>query len=308
MFSILTRKKGFGDPWVGHPTLNRRFHLHQSRMRVAEALCRFRRRLIPASAAGLPPRALQSLRRNGCLKVHDWLPPERFEVVRQEVEAAVSAAASTHRYPRNQKEGYQHRRPFHGGFDRFDGGTLNRFLSIDASSMPETAQVGRDSRLTALCRTILGLPMKPQQLEIYLTVQGKEDRTPDLQKELHRDTFFRALKFWYFLRPVRPEDGPLIYVPESHKLDRARLAWEQSTADHTCITRTMPNRSGSFRLKESDFADLALAKPVDFTCPANTLVIADVLGFHRRGDARPGSQRLALYGWLRPYPFLPVSW
>ena len=42
--------------------------------------------------------------------------------------------------------------------------------------------------------------------------------------------------------------------------------------------------------------------------PANTLVLADVFGFHRRGAAVPGRQRLALYGWNRQYPFLPITW
>ena len=42
--------------------------------------------------------------------------------------------------------------------------------------------------------------------------------------------------------------------------------------------------------------------------PANNLVLADVFDFHRRGAAVPGRQRLALYGWNRPYPFLPSTW
>ena len=54
--------------------------------------------------------------------------------------------------------------------------------------------------------------------------------------------------------------------------------------------------------------DLGLPQPVSLSCPANTLVLADVFGFHRRGAALPGRQRLALYGWNRPYPFLPVTW
>ena len=42
--------------------------------------------------------------------------------------------------------------------------------------------------------------------------------------------------------------------------------------------------------------------------PANTLLFADVFDFHCRGAAVPGRQRLALYGWNRPYPFLPITW
>ncbi len=246
------------------------------------------------------------LRRDGCLQVQNWLPPEAFAALRQELESAVAAVEATTPFPRNRREGYQRKRPFPGGFDRFDGGTLNRFLSIDAGAMPEAARFRQDPRLSGLSRTVLGLPMNPRQVEVYLTVHGKEARTPDLQKVLHRDTCYRALTFWYFLRPVQAEDGPFVYVPGSHRLDRARWEWEQATATDTSLTRTMPNRSGSFRVREEDLSGLGLPEPLTFACPANTLVVADVFGFHRRGDALQGRQRLALYGWLRPYPFLPI--
>ena len=139
-------------------------------------------------------------------------------------------------------------------------------------------------------------------------MHGEETRTPDLQKVLHRDTFFRALKFWFFLRPVQRQDGPFEYVPGSHRLGSSRLRWEQTTATAAAQQRRQPNVSGSFRIREESLAELGLPRPVALTCPANTLVLADVFGFHRRGAAAHGQQRLALYGWNRPYPFLPISW
>ena len=150
--------------------------------------------------------------------------------------------------------------------------------------------------------------MDPRKLDVYLTVHGRESSTPDLQKELHRDTFFRALKFWYFIRPVLAQDGPFEYVPGSHRLSPIRLRWEQATADAAIAHRLDPDVSGSFRIQDGMLEDLGLPAPVSITCPANTLVLADVFGFHRRGQALPGRERLALYGWNRPYPFLPITW
>ncbi len=308
MLTLLTRKKRFGDPWVGQPLLNRRFGLHRRRMRLADGFCRWRRWLIRPSGAGLPAGALDTLAREGCLQIPDFLPQACFEALQREAEQAVARAAEARPIGRNKRLGYQSKRPFAGGFDRFDGGTLNRFLRIDPGSMPAAERFSRDPRLTACARTLIGLPTDPSHLEIYLTVHGAESRTPDLQKVLHRDTFFRALKFWYFLRPVGPEDGPFVYVPGSHRLDRPRLQWEQAMANEAIATRAMPNLGGSFRIRESDLPSLGLPAPVTFACPANTLVLADVLGFHRRGDAPAGRQRLGLYGWLRPYPFLPLPW
>ena len=53
MLSLLTRTKSFRDPWVGHPTLNRRWLLHRRRMQAAELLCRWRRWLKPAQLQDL---------------------------------------------------------------------------------------------------------------------------------------------------------------------------------------------------------------------------------------------------------------
>ena len=116
------------------------------------------------------------------------------------------------------------------------------------------------------------------------------------------------MKFWYFLWPVEPQDGPFEYVPGSHRLGARRLQWEQRTADAAIRHQRQPDVSGSFRINENALAELELPAPKAFTCPANTLVLADVFGFHRRGSALPGRRRLSLYGWNRPYPFLPITW
>ena len=49
------------------------------------------------------------------------------------------------------------------------------------------------------------------------------------------------------------------------------------------------------------------ATEIALSVPARN-ALADVFGFHRRGAAAQGQQRLALYGWNRPYPFLPIGW
>ena len=58
----------------------------------------------------------------------------------------------------------------------FDGGTLNRFLHIDPEQMPRAAAFSHDQRLSAGSRQVIGLPMNPRKLDIYLTVHGEETR------------------------------------------------------------------------------------------------------------------------------------
>ena len=300
MLSLLTRTKSFRDPWVGHPILNRRWLLHQRRMQAAELLCRWRRWLKPSQ--------LQDLERDGFTVIENVLPAARFAALREEVELAVAAAAHRFPPPCNDRTGFQPKQPFPGGFDRYDGGTLNRFLHIDPRTMPSVVAFRGDQRLHACSRQVIGLPMDPRKLDVYLTVHGEDSRVPDLQKDLHRDTFFRALKFWFFLRPVEREHGPFEYVPGSHRLGPSRLRWEQATADAAIRHQRQPDVSGSFRIRDHALGDLGLPQPLQITCPANTLVLADVFGFHRRGAALQGRERLALYGWNRPYPFLPITW
>ena len=306
MLSLLSRTKSFRDPWVGHPVLNRRWQLHRRRLLFAEALRRWRRGLRPETTP--VDEAVLRLRRDGYVVLENVLPADDFEALREEAETAVATAALRHSLPHNQREGFLPKQPFSGGFDRFDGGTLNRFLSLDGPAFPRAQQFCHDQRLSALCREVIGLPMNPRKLELYLTRHGEESETPDLQKDLHRDTFFRAIKFWFFLRPVAPDDGPFEYVPGSHRLTQSRLNWEQAKANAAILHRRPPDSSGSFRIQEQDLAALDLPAPVSLACDANTLVLADVFGFHRRGAARPGRERLALYGWNRPYPFLPLTW
>ena len=300
MLSLLSRTKSFRDPWVGQPALNQRWQLHRRRLQLAEALCRWRRWLRPVQE--------RQLERDGFLVVPEVLPEPTFTALRDEVEAHLAAANAQHPIPVNQRTGFQPKQPFPGGFDRYDGGTLNRFLHLDPGLLPRAAALSRDPRLSRWSRQVIGLPMDPRKLDIYLTVHGEESRTPDLQKDLHRDTFFRALKFWLFLRPVTTDDGPFEIVPGSHRFTPKRLRWEQATANAAIRHQQQPDVSGSFRIRENELEALGLPSPVSLPCQANTLVLADVFAFHRRGAALPGRQRLALYGWNRPYPFLPLTW
>ena len=300
MLSLLTRTKSFRDPWVGHPMLNRRWQLHRRRVQLADTFCRWRRWLKPSH--------WKSLERDGFLVIPNLLPDSAFVALRNEVEEHLARANAAHPLASNDQAGFQPKQPFPGGFDRYDGGTLNRFLHIDPEQLPCSAALSHDPRLSDCSRQVIGLPTDHRKLDIYLTVHGEESRIPDLQKDLHRDTFFRALKFWIFLRPVTEQDGPFEMVPGSHRLTTARLRWEQATASAAIQHQQQPDVSGSFRIREEDLDPLGLPPPVALTCPANTLVLADVFGFHRRGRALPGRERLALYGWNRPYPFLPLSW
>jgi len=251
--------------------------------------------------------AIKQLDEDGYAAITDFLPAGSFARLSDEVEESVVRAKSVRPLPRNRKHGLGAKQKFPGGFDRFDGGTLNRFLDIEPAAMPESDLAARSPRLHAFSRSILGMPMPRSKVSIYLTVQGDQEENPDIQRVFHRDTFFSCVKFWYFLREVKPSDGPFVYVPGSHRFTPERLRWEKEKSINVSIDQKR-HGGGSFRIDSSRFEEMGLPQPRSLPVPANTLVIANTVGFHRRGDADPYSQRLSLFGQYRPYAFSCIGW
>jgi hypothetical protein len=303
MITILSHRKTFNDPWIGSKYLNRH-GLHRWRMSKAQA-CAEVRKTLSRPYPPLASHAVEQIETQGFAVIHDFLQDADFAALAAEVEGAFAAVERQQPIVENVVPGFGARHKFQGGFDRYDGGTLNRFLSIKAKQHPAAAGFARDPRLGPLTNAVCGRPHYAWETRLYLTVNGQETSNADIQKVLHRDTFFSSMKFWYFLHPVTVDDGPFTYVPGSHVLSKQRLAWEQAMANEVVQRDPIADedQAGSFRIDEQQLASLGYGPPTAVTCPANTLVIANTLGFHRRGDATPGTRRLAIYGWHRPFPF-----
>jgi hypothetical protein len=128
---------------------------------------------------------------------------------------------------------------------------------------------------------------------------------PDPVTELHEDTFHSAAKLWLYLHDVEEDAGPLQYVPGSHKLTPQRLKWEYENSLDACSSVKTPNSYGSFRISADELAALGYPQPYKIIVPANTLVIADTLGFHARTASERPTTRIAMNGYLRRNPFIP---
>ena len=301
VYSIFTSMKVFSDPWVGHPGLNR-LGLHRRRMRWARGCAALRR----GQTVRARSPAEEELLDQGCIAVENFLPEEEFAALSAEAHEAAAAAARSDPPPEPKTRGFGDPVDHDWGFDRFDGATLNRFIYPG----PRALAFARHPQLRRFARLVTGRRLPPGRVQVYQTVNGDDSDIRDIQREFHRDTFFAALKYWFFLDPVREEDGPMTYVPESHRLTRERIAWEEAKAAAAVAARERGDRygmTGSFRIGEDELAGLGLPAPRSLAVPANTLVVANVFGFHRRGDAEPGTRRLALYGNHRPQPFNPFG-
>lgn len=127
----------------------------------------------------------------------------------------------------------------------------------------------------------------------------------DHQKLIHSDIFFPAIKYWYFPEEVTLETGPLNYVRGSTKITRQLLNFYYYQVLDICAGddfveewRGKDHKEGSFRVSEDELDQMGYhIEPV--TVPANTLVIANVFGFHARGDALLKNIRTAIHGSIR---------
>ena len=128
----------------------------------------------------------------------------------------------------------------------------------------------------------------------------------DVQKVFHSDTFFPAFKFWFFPFEVTLNEGPFAYIPFSNDPDRSDdlLEWyyKQSvdivTNSYDNKTRTYGHAEGSFRILPEELKSFGFDE-MQMVVPANTLVVANVLGFHRRSDAITEGFRDAIHGSIR---------
>lgn len=125
----------------------------------------------------------------------------------------------------------------------------------------------------------------------------------DDQKVFHSDTFFPNLKFWYFPKSVVIDEGPFWFVPESVRLTPQLIEWhkarvEDLKAGRDEFWRGPSHREGSFRINDEELAVLGL-KGIPVEVEADTLVVANVFGFHKRGETKRPTHRISIHGNLR---------
>jgi hypothetical protein len=282
--ALATDAKSFAaNPIIGSRWLNR-WGLHEARMRVAAKMAAARRRRLGAQVSA---QDREDFLRDGFVVKPGFLPDSDFKRLRDEV--------------------------FAGRWDVVEarqGPTVTRRAPLDladlAASKPVLARFLEDHGALALMRFAAAAAGRPR-FAIQAVLTDPQRSAEDPQCRTHCDSFHPMAKAWFFLTDVGPDDGPFFYVPGSHRLTAARAAWSRG---QSLTAGTNPDRdhaNGLLRASEEDLRRLGLPEPRRFTVPANTLVIADVFGFHGRTPRRSTTTRVELYGVLRRNPFAPWS-
>lgn len=282
---LATGAKSFADnPLIGSRRLNR-MGLHRARVSLAWRMAQMRRRRL-AHLVSMEDRG--AFERQGYVEWRGVLPPERF--------AAMRAAILDRAWPAREMR---------------QGDAVTRRIAVDSGmldAVPDLAALLRSKRWRGLMRYVAGFDSEPiYYIQTILThrADGAEGGQPDPQTNVHSDAFHPSMKAWLFLDDVTMEDGPLTYVPGSHRLTDARLAWEETTALRAPEGVDRLTARGSFRIPRDELTRLGLPQPAPFAVPANTLIVADTFGFHARGPSLRPSIRVELWAYHRRSPFQP---
>jgi hypothetical protein len=278
---IFSGGKAFCDnPIIGSPLLNR-WGLHVTRVRAAAAAARRRRARLAPLLHDVDRAAFD---RDGFVVRPDFLPLPAFEDLRDQILRYRGAARET-----------------------VQGDTVTRRIALEGAALdanPAAAALLANPDWRGLIRYAWSYNVEPL-CYVQSILSNACPGDPDPQTKLHADTFHPTVKAWLFLTDVAEDEGPLTYVPGSHRMTRARLEWERG---RSIVARDGLDRlssRGSFRIDRSELPQLGLPEPRSFAVPANTLVVADTSGFHARGPSVRPASRVEIWAYGRRNPFLP---
>lgn len=280
---LASGQKSFrANPLLGSPALNRR-GLHVARVRFAEEMAARRRARL---GKHIDAKLRAEYEDQGYLVIENFLPPDEFAAVKRDLED----------------------NPLRS-WERREGSTVTRRGSLDLPDIEGRISLQRLMRarlIPDLLRYVAGCGGEPLIHLQTILAEGDNSR-PDPQNTLHMDTFHSTAKCWLYLQDVAEEDGPLRYVPGSHRLTPERMEWERELSIGAAENADPEIAAGSFRVSDATLEKLGYPPAKALAVPANTLVVANTHGFHaRKASTRPTS-RSEIYGSLRRNPFLPVS-
>lgn len=276
---VLSGVKSFRDnPVLGSQALNRR-GLHSWRVVCAARLTAQRREKLRHLVPEVERRFFEE---HGYIERSDFLPPDEFRKLVAEVEDLAAPAR-----------------------EMTEGSTITRRMPVPPGVLRDAPAIRAflcDRRWSDMVRYVGGFDVEPVvTIQTIMATPPRTMRERDPQTRLHIDTFHSTVKAWLFLHDVRKDEGPLLYVPGSHRITKRRLAWHKRMS----VVASRGGTGGAFRITAGALKTLRLPEPRKFAVPANTLVIADTFGFHARGHSAKPSVRVEFFASQRVNPFIP---
>jgi|SRR6476469_3533938 len=164
--------------------------------------------------------------------------------------------------------------------------------------MPKDLEYGSDSPLlkVALDKTLLEivaayLGMWPRLHAIGAFLNFPTDEEAKESQLWHRDAEdMKLIKVFIYLSDVGSENGPFCYIPKTHPFSAG--------------AGTVPPHKDKKRILDDEMVS-AFPKHswVECTGPANTMILADTVGFHRGGKPMIGTRLLITFTYTSGKPY-----
>lgn len=225
---------------------------------------------------------------DGCVTIPDFLPEQTFRAVRAEYDASFERL----RYEVPIVE---------------DNQIVEETLDVNrhyASFPVVQAAFVHDPRLRAVIAGALRRPvhMRPRAFSKrwHLSETPREVIGPGHivgANYVHADVHFPTFKAWLFLSDTERANGALEFAPGSHHMTPARLRYEYDASCRVAALRGKQHKDVPYALLRKPADEQLSSMNVQCTpleCKANTLVIGNMQGFHKRGEFEPGRVREAL--------------
>ena len=280
--AVLTASKAFNaNPVIGSEALNRR-GLHVARRRLAARIGESRRNRLTRLLSETDRVAFE---RDGFIVKSDFLDPATFAAFRDEILSLDVPAR-----------------------EAVIGDTLTRLIALDGPTLkrlPVVRTVLEGPTYRGLLNYVGSFRRRPSLYVQTVFSQFAPEAEPDIQSFFHTDTFHPTVKAWFFLQDVEQDAAPFAYVPGSHRANRRKLAWERRVSITAHAAGDRLTAEGSFRITEPEIRRLGYGEPRRMPVAANTLVVADTSGIHRRSTTDRPSVRVSIWAYSRSNPFLP---
>jgi hypothetical protein len=286
----LVRNLRHAPPYFTGPVTANRLGLQVLRVVGKYAIWRLRQRAVPLDIAPY----VATLTRDGIVVLPDFLPKEEFDLVRAEFEQAAGDFEfyPVPRYGTNKavERGRIHSSMF-GLNER-----LTRFPKTKASLLANPLL----HRIVSAAAHVRSTTLPSATIDVY---RLGDETAPDNDVEtvLHADLHSPTIKAFFYLNDVDRTNGAFVYAKGSTALSLARLRHEYDMSirvarlkrggdgiDPKLLAVRGPNTRNVIRPEHAAAMNI-VESPV---CGrANTLIIANNMGFHRRGDFSSSTPR-----------------
>jgi hypothetical protein len=277
--------------WIGPPILAggtyqdgsllaNRLGLQLARIATLGANWARRRRSVDADIRAY----VEAYERDGVVVIENFLPQDVFETIRDECRRAHEQGVFTASVVE-------------------DNNVIEENLTVKkhVERLPVTSQtLNEHERLKRLAAAILRRPSIDRlKIDVQFMTKSKDAPPPERlvgTNYLHADVHYSSGKAWLFLSDIDEENGAFVYAKGSQRMGLARLAHEYDVSVRVARAKrdgTIYSNVPAGVVRHPTERQLRAMKireePV---CgKANTLIFADVMGFHKRGEFAEGRRR-----------------